>query len=185
MNDDAAPTEPGPARKRIEVMRFISIPLLGALLFSSGSSAAVSSSPLCAGKGKHEICLLSFGDLWGAREQYSGKLVRINGYLVSGRGRLVLYPGRDFFVFQQAVGGIAIEVDQGTFHAARGRMKTLEGVRDWEYASSCPVTVLGTYYAKPSGDFATLGTLVSEGTGLMVSSVDAPCSLPEAVTPLP
>lgn len=185
MNDDAAPTEPGPARKRIEVMRFISIPLLGALLFSSGSSAAFARSPLCAGKERDEICLLSFGDLWGAREQYSGKLVRINGYFVSGRGRLVLYPGRDFFVFQQGVGGIGIEVDPGTFNAARGRMNALEGVRDWDYASSCPLTVLGTYYAQPSGDFATLGTLVSEGSGLMLSSVDAPCSLPEAVAPLP
>lgn len=171
-------------------MRIISIPILSAIMFacaSASASASASAAPrLCTGEERTAVCLLSFGDLWGSRSDYSGRSVRLNGYLVSGFGRLLLYPGKDYFTFQQAAGGVAIEVDSAAFNAARARMKRSAAGADWEYSSPCPVTVVGTYSDKPSGDFGTLGVIETDGAGLMVPAFQDPCSLPEAVLlPIP
>lgn len=113
----------------------------------------------CSGEGRDETCSLSFGDLWGSREQYAGRRIEISGYLVRGFGQFVLYPGKDYFLYQKAAGGIAVQADQAVWDAARSEMRPIEGDGDWKAESLCPITIQGIYSDKPFGDFATLGTV--------------------------
>jgi hypothetical protein len=116
----------------------------------------------CVGEGRDEICLISFGDLWGSHGQYAGHTVQISGYLVSGFGQLLLYPGKDYFHYQNASGGIAVQTDRQAFAVARSRMDRMKEGGDWQYESPCPVTVLGTYNDAPTGNFSSLGTITME-----------------------
>ena len=160
-------------------MRILNTRLLSGLCLALVCELTSAAPRQCAGEGREQICLLSFGDLWGSHEQYSGRTIRLSGYLVSGFGRLYLYPGMDYFMFQKATGGIGIEVDGAVFRAARSKMQKAEGGGDWEYSSPCPATVIGTYSDKPAGDFATLGTVSTDGAGLMLATFVEPCSSPE------
>lgn len=168
-------------RIEVKAMRTIGIPILSAILFASGSGPAFAAPRLCTGEARTAVCLLSFGDLWDSRSDYSGRSVRLNGYLVSGFGRLLLYPSKDYFTFQRASGGIAIEVDRATFDAAKARMRPSEDGADWKFSSPCPVTVVGIYSDKPSGDSGSLGVIETDGAGLMIPAFQDTCSLPEAV----
>ena len=76
------------------------------LMLATGVASAAPAS--CFGSKHEELCLLSFGDLWASRGAYDGRRIEVSGYLVSGFGRLILYPGKDYFTFQQASGGIVL-----------------------------------------------------------------------------
>lgn len=160
-------------------MQIMNTQLLSSLCLVLVCGLASAAPRQCAGEGREQICLLSFGDLWGSHEEYSGRTIRLSGYLVSGLGGLYLYPGMDYFKFQKAAGGIGVEVEGSVFKAARSKMQKAEGGGDWEYSSPCPATVIGTYSDKSAGDFATLGTVSTDGTGLMLATFVEPCSSPE------
>lgn len=141
------------------LMRMLSIPLLSGLILASAFGAAAAAPRHCYGEGKDQTCALSFGDLWGSREQYAGRRIEISGHLVRGFGQLVLYSGKDYFLYQKAVGGIAVQMDQTTLEAALAEMRPILGEGDWKDEALCPITVQGIYSDQPFGDFATLGTV--------------------------
>jgi len=62
-------------------------------------------------------------------------------------------------MYQKAVGGIAVQMDQATLAAALAEMRPIPGEGDWKDEALCPITVQGIYSDKPFGDFATLGTV--------------------------
>jgi len=157
----------------------VSTQLLSGLALILSIGAAEAAPRQCVGEGRDEICLLSFGDLWGSHQQYAGRTVQISGYLVSGFGQLLLYPGKDYFLYQNASGGIGVQTDRHAFAAARSRMDRMKGRGDWQYESPCPVTVLGTYDDAPSGNFSTLGTITMESM-LAATPFPDPCSSNEA-----
>lgn len=169
-------------RTRDEVGRTMNIRILGATVLMLVTGAAFAAPELCTGSKRDDLCLLSFGDLWASREAYDGRKIEVSGYLVSGFGRLVLYPGKDYFTFQQASGGIAIEVSSDVFKAARKKMKARDDAGDWEYESPCPVRVTGIYTAKPSGEYESLGVISSDALGMSMSVFKGACSRSELLS---
>lgn len=168
----------GPSRRiRHETRSNMNTHILSATILMLTIGTASSAPASCSGPENDEICLLSFGDLWGSREAYAGRKIVLSGYLVSGFGRLILYPGKDYFTFQRASGGVAVEVEAGVFRAARSRMKRRDD-DDWEYDLPCPVMVMGTYSDKPSGEPGSLGVIASNASGLSIPVYLEPCSQP-------
>ncbi|OEZ02023.1 MULTISPECIES: hypothetical protein [Stenotrophomonas] len=162
-------------------MRVLSIPVLGGLLLApalAAEAAAVAAPPHCYGEGKGQTCALSFGDLWGSQERYAGRRIEISGYLVRGFGQLVLYPGKDYFLYQKGIGGIAVQMDQATLEAAFAEMRPIPGDGDWKYEALCPITVQGIYSDKPFGDLATLGTVTVASGPRMLPFIGSCADLP-------
>ena len=156
---------------------------VAALLLATG--VAFAAPALCFGSKREELCLLTFGDIWASREAYDGRRIEVSGYLVSGFGRLVLYPGKDYFTFQQASGGIVLDVSSDVFKAVRLKMTARDNPGDWEYESPCPVRVTGIYSAKPSGEDGSLGVLSSDALGISMSVFKPPCARSRILSPSP
>lgn len=166
-------------------MRWVSALLCGILL-ALACGAASATPRRCGGDGEDAICYLPFGDLWARSEQYDGRTVILNGFLVSGFGRLILYPGFDYFFFQRGIGGISIEMDHAGFEAARAEMRKVaeEDMSDWEYFAPCPVSVVGVFRDGSVADFGSMGRIEAGGTRLNIESDGADCPMSDPATKL-
>lgn len=157
----------------------LSISLLVLLAASTSASASASASTsnvprgCSAGGARGEVCVITFGEIWGGREHYSGRTVALRGYLASGVGGLTLYPSRDFFFFQNGAGGVAIRVDEDVYRAARSRMSKPSPLPDWDLESPCPASVVGVFDENPVNDSATLGQVSIHSGGLYMSELGA------------
>lgn len=126
-------------------------------------------------QGKLFTCMITFGDLWGDREAYSDLPVAINGYLVARGKGLYLYPGKDYFLYQVGSGGIKVDDSNVEGEGVRNSLSKLDNLDAWTAAVPCPVTVSGTYRAGGVGDFATLGMIEADKTGLWVAYPTRSC----------